>query len=178
MNSWCTFLRDLMNIRPPNSLPYIYPGVYGFVNLFFFILSFTLNSVPFTFFSVEFFVLMLIFFVWGGARGYYHLGSFLVLCRAFPIWLWFPRLSPEFLQFIPSMSHRSLLSLLSWIHLSGSSTFWVDLVPTLNIIIPCTQVSHWLKSFTFWTGPSRVIDLCEHLHGISSYCLRFPGKVG
>lgn len=23
-----------MNIRPPNSLPYIYPGVYGFVNLF------------------------------------------------------------------------------------------------------------------------------------------------
>ncbi|KAJ5515665.1 hypothetical protein N7527_007225 [Penicillium freii] len=37
---------------------------------------------------------------------------------------------------------------------------------------------HWLKSFTFWAGPSRVIDLCEHLHGISSYCLRFPGNIG
>ncbi|KUM57197.1 hypothetical protein ACN42_g9988 [Penicillium freii] len=37
---------------------------------------------------------------------------------------------------------------------------------------------HWLKSFTFWAGPSRVIDLCEHLHDISSYCLRFPGNIG
>ena len=63
---------------------------------------------------------------------------FLVLCRAFPIWLWFPRVSPVY-----SMPHKSLLSLLSWIHLSGSSTFWVDLVPTLNIIIPCTPVSGW-----------------------------------
>ncbi|KAJ5956046.1 hypothetical protein N7501_010325, partial [Penicillium viridicatum] len=51
-------------------------------------------------------------------------------------------------------------------------------IPTLNIIIPCTPVSRWLKSFTFWAGPSRVIDLCEHLHGISSYCLRFPGNIG
>ncbi|KAJ5405228.1 hypothetical protein N7465_006512 [Penicillium sp. CMV-2018d] len=27
----------------------------------------------------------------------------------------------------------------------------------------------WLKPFTFWAGPSRVIDLCEHLHGIRMY---------
>jgi hypothetical protein len=72
----------LMHISPgldehtsPKLLPYIYPGVYGFVKRLFlpFFILFTLKLlVSFTFFSVEFLVFMLFIFPstsWG-AWGY------------------------------------------------------------------------------------------------------------
>lgn len=77
---------------------------------FFSILSFTLNSVPFTFFSVEFFVLMLLFFfVRDGARGYYHLGSFWFYAEHSPSDCDFP----GFLQSFSSLFLPCLISLFS-----------------------------------------------------------------
>lgn len=55
-------------------------------NLFFSIPLFTLKLVRFTFFSVEFLVLMLFFFpLRGGELGILSSWIFSVLCRAFPI---------------------------------------------------------------------------------------------